>query len=70
MLDFLAVKRDVVSMPMMGRNEVALSYQYYWSDQFRSNLLGDYARLVNDTGIMNTVVLAATNNCVESGHAT
>ena len=41
-----------------------LGFQHIWSDTFRSNLFGGYARLLNDTNVTGSTV----NKDIASGH--
>ncbi len=45
-----------------------LGYQHIWSDQFRSNVFGGFARIINDTNFMNATARGAANKAVASGH--
>lgn len=41
------------------------SYQHHWSDEFRSNFMGGYAKIDNETGRIGS----ANNETIWSGHA-
>ncbi len=45
-----------------------LGYQHIWADDFRSNVFGGFARILNDRSFLNATAQGVANKTVASGH--